>query len=58
MNTISNVLISSQQTLGIEFMNTAYDICLMCKPKITFGDKSTLVQVMAWCQKPTTHYLI
>ena len=42
--------------LPIRFMSTC-EIALRWVPQNTFADKSTLVQVMAWCCQPTSHYL-
>ena len=35
----------------------SYEIALRWKPKDLTDDKSTLVQVMAWCRQATSHYL-
>ena len=42
--------------LYIMFMNASSVIGLMGTPKDNF-DKSTLVQIMAWCHQATSHYL-
>ena len=46
-----NILYSeiSDRRLRIKFMSTSYDIALRWMPQNIFHDKSTLVQVMAWC---------
>ena len=36
---------------------TSYEIALRWMPKDLTDDKSTLVQVMAWCRQATSHYL-
>ena len=38
-------------------MSTSFEIALRGMPQNTFDDKSTLVQVMAWCHLATSHYL-
>ena len=35
----------------------SYEIALRCMPLDLTDDKSTLVQVMAWCHQATSHYL-
>ena len=35
----------------------SYEISLRRKPQDLTDDKSTLVQVMAWCRQATSHYL-
>ena len=42
--------------LRIEFKSIC-EIVLTWIPQNTFDDKSTLVQVMAWCRQPTSYYL-
>ena len=41
----------------IKFMNISVEIALRWMPLNTFDEKSTLVQVMAWCHQATIHYL-
>ena len=43
--------------LGIEFLSTSCEIALRCMPQNSGNDKSTLIQLMAWCRKATSHYL-
>ena len=43
--------------LWIKFLNTSYEIALMCMLQNPTDHKSTLVQVMAWCRQATSHYL-
>ena len=38
-------------------MRIVYEIALRWMPQYMFDDKSTLVQVMAWCCQATSHYL-
>ena len=38
-------------------MRNYYEIDLRCVPKDALDDKSTLVQVMAWCRLATNLYL-
>ena len=47
----------SEQLLQIKFKKTSCDIALMWMPENSLDDKSTLVQVMAWCRQATSHYL-
>ena len=47
----------SKDMLGNNFMGTSCETALRWMPWNTFGDKSTLVQVMAWCRQATSHYL-
>ena len=37
-------------------MSASCEIALRWMPENTFDDKSTLVQVMAWCHQATSHY--
>ena len=37
--------------LQIEILNTSFEIGLRSVPENTFGDESTLFQVMAWCRQ-------
>ena len=41
----------------IDILSTFNEIGLRWMPKNPIGDKSTLVQVMAWCCQATSHYL-
>ena len=41
----------------IKFVSTYCEIALRWMPLYTFDDKSTMVQVMAWCHQATGHYL-
>ena len=41
----------------IDILKNSYEIVLWRMPKHQFHDKSTLVQVMAWCRQATSHYL-
>ena len=43
--------------LLIDILGTFCDISLWWVPKNHIDDKSTLVQVMAWCRQATSHYL-
>ena len=43
--------------LWIKFMSTSWEIALKWMPLNTFGEKSTLVQVMACCHQATGHYM-
>ena len=43
--------------LWIKFMSASCEIALRWMPQNTFDNKSTLVQVMAWCQMTPSHYL-
>ena len=47
----------SEHLWWIKFMSTSCKIALRWMPQITFDDKLTLVQVMAWCHQATSHYL-
>ena len=42
---------------GLKFMGTSCEIILRWMPQNTNHDKSTLVQVIAWCCQATSHYL-
>ena len=46
----------SKYILWIKFICTC-EIVLSWRPQNTFDDKSTMVQVMAWCHQATSHYL-
>ena len=39
----------SLNVLQIKFMSTSYEIAFWWMPQNTCNDRSTLVQVMAWC---------
>ena len=41
----------------INILSISYEIVLRWMPQDLTDDKSTLVQVMAWCHQATTHYL-
>ena len=43
--------------LRIDTWSISCDIALGRMPQNPFRDKSTLVQVMAWCRQATSHYL-
>ena len=47
----------SEYISWIKFVSTACEISPSLMPQNTFADKSTLVQVMAWCHQATSHYL-
>ena len=47
----------SEYMLEIKFMNTFCGIALMFRPGNIFDEKSTLLQVMAWCLQAPSHYL-
>ena len=55
-NNLTSV-ISGHMMLQIKFMSPSCEIALRWTAQQTFDDKSTLVQVMAWCRQATTHYL-
>ena len=38
-------------------LRSSHDTALWCMPLDLTDDKSTLVQVMAWCRQATSHYL-
>ena len=46
----------SSQILQIKFSSFC-DVAIRQMPQNSFHDKSTLVQVMAWCCRATSHYL-
>ena len=46
-----------EHLLRIDLMNTSCEIALEWMPGNMFDDKSTLVEVMAWCRQATSHYL-
>ena len=41
----------------IDIWSISQEIALRCLPRDLNDDKSTLVQVMAWCRQATSHYL-
>ena len=43
--------------LQMKFMSTSCEITLRWMPQNMFNEKSTLVQVMAWCCQAPSHYL-
>ena len=46
----------SEHMLQIKFMSTSCEIALRWIPQNTFDvDKSSLVQLMAWCRQATSH---
>ena len=47
----------SEYVLWIQFISTSRKIAFRWMAENTFDDKSTLVQVMAWCHQATSHYL-
>ena len=47
----------SERMSWINFMSISCQITLRWMPQNTFDDKSTLVQVMAWCRQAPIHYL-
>ena len=47
-----------EHMLRIKFESTSCEIPLRWMSQNTFDDKSTLVQVMAWCRQATSHYLL
>ena len=46
-----------KQILVIDDWGISCEIALTWKPRDLTDDKSTLVQVMAWCRQATSHYL-
>ena len=46
-----------EHVFRIKFVSTFCEIGLRWMPQNTFDDKSTLVQVMAWCHQAASHYL-
>ena len=46
-----------KQILVIDDLGISCEIALTWKPQDLTDDKSTLVQVMAWCHQATSHYL-
>ena len=49
--------ISSKHRFRIQSMSTSCNIAQSLMPQNTFDDKSTLVQVKAWCHQAASHYL-
>ena len=49
--------IISEHIFRIKFMSTFCEIAHRWMPQKTFDDKSTLVQVMAWCLQAPSHHL-
>ena len=45
----------TKHMLQARFMSTSYRIALSWLHKMTYDDKSILVQVMAWCHQVTSH---
>ena len=43
--------------LQIDILSSSCETGLRWMPKNSIDDESTLVQVMAWCRQPTSHYL-
>ena len=54
-----NVILKMQFSIliYIGIFKSSYDNVLRWMPQNLTGDKSTLVQVMAWCHQATSHYL-
>ena len=46
-----------KQILVIDDWGISYEIALTWKPQDLTDDKSTLVQLIAWCRQATSHYL-
>ena len=46
-----------QTHINHRYLEQSCEIALRWMPKDTFDDKSTLVQVMAWCCQATSHYM-
>ena len=46
-----------EHMLGMKFFSTSYEIALRWMSQNRFHDKSTLVQVMAWCHQATSHHV-
>ena len=47
----------SMHMLQINFMSVPYETAHRWMPQDTFDDKSSLVQVMAWCHQASRHYV-
>ena len=52
---LKNVIFNLALLIGI--FKSSYDNVLRWMPQDLTDDKSTLVQVMAWCRQATSHYL-
>ena len=50
-------IITLKLVYQIDILRNSYEIVLWRMPKHQIRDKSTLVQVMAWCHQATSHYL-
>ena len=50
-----NLIFNLVSLIGI--LRSLYDNALRWMPQNIIDDKSTLVQVMAWCRQATSHYL-
>ena len=50
-------LVIFKLTSRVYILNISCEIALRWMPQDLTGDKSTLVQVMAWCRQATSHYL-
>ena len=46
-----------ERMLRFKFMSDSYDIAVRWMPHNPVDDKSSVVQVMAWCRQTTCHYL-
>ena len=53
----NNSKVFSLNSLWVKWMSMSYEISLGWLWENTFHDKSTLVQVMAWCHQATSHCL-
>ena len=51
------VILKVSNTLQIKFMRNSGEAALRPMPENNYDDKSTLVQVMAWCLMASSHYL-
>ena len=56
-NVVVKLKVQSVKTVRITFMCTSSEIALKWMPLNTIDNKSTSVQVMAWCRQATSHYL-
>ena len=45
-----------EHMLQIKLMSTFCETAIRWMPQNTFGDKSTLTQVIAWCHQTSSHY--
>ena len=50
-------LVTFKVVSSIDILSICYEIALRYMPQDLANDKSTLVQVMAWCRQATGHYL-